>query len=220
VNTTAMLRRLAWDVGLPMAAYYTLHTLGSTDLLALLAATGAAALRVALVALRDRVFNAFALVLLLVFGIGLGLSLVSGDPRFLLLKESLVSGGVGLTFLVTAWRGRPITLAATQAFEPDRAAEIAADYDAEPAVRHSHRVCSGVWGGGMLAEAAVRVPLIYLLPVPVMVGLSTAMQVATFAGLIGWTVWHVRRAGSSPTGATAPTDSASAARPASPQPRG
>jgi hypothetical protein len=39
----------------------------------------------------------------------------------------------------------------------------------------------------------VRVPLIYLLPIPVMVGLSTALFVATFAALIAWNVWYVSR---------------------------
>jgi hypothetical protein len=44
----------------------------------------------------------------------------------------------------------------------------------------------------------VRVPLIYLLPVSVMVGLSSALFVATFAALIAWNVWYVARADPGP----------------------
>ncbi len=39
--------------------------------------------------------------MLVVFGIGLVLSFVTGDPRFLLLKDSLSPGVLGLVFLVT-----------------------------------------------------------------------------------------------------------------------
>ena len=101
-----MLRGLAWDVGLPLAAYYALHVLGVSDWVALLGhrrwwrrcgSSGALS--------RDRRLNPFATVMLLVFGIGLALAFVSGDPRFLLLKDSFVTGAVGLTFLVTALRG-------------------------------------------------------------------------------------------------------------------
>jgi hypothetical protein len=51
-----------------------------------------------------------------------------------------------------------------------------------------------VWGVVLLVEAIVRIPLVYLLPVSVMVGVSEAMSIAAFAGLITWNVWYVRRA--------------------------
>ena len=51
-----------------------------------------------------------------------------------------------------------------------------------------------MWGGGLLLEALVRVPLIYTLPISVMVGISEAPSVATFGGLIAWNVWYARRA--------------------------
>jgi len=53
---------------------------------------------------------------------------------------------------------------------------------------------SWVWGIGLLIEAALRVPLIFLLPISVMVAVSQAMMIAAFALLIAWTSWYVRRA--------------------------
>jgi hypothetical protein len=38
------------------------------------------------------------------------------------------------------------------------------------------------------------VPLIYLLPISVMVAVSQAMMIAVFVLLIGWTSWYSRRA--------------------------
>jgi hypothetical protein len=46
-----------------------------------------------------------------------------------------------------------------------------------------------VWGLGLLTEAFIRAPLIYLLPIDVMVGLSTALTVVTIGGLM---IWHRR----------------------------
>jgi hypothetical protein len=45
----------------------------------------------------------------------------------------------------------------------------------------------------MLAESVARVPIVFLLPVDVAVGLSEGLLVATFALLILWNGWYVRR---------------------------
>jgi hypothetical protein len=190
----ALVLGLALDVGLPLATYYVLHALGVGDWPALLAASGVAALRIAWEAVRRRRLNPFATVMLVVFGIGLVLSLISGDARFLLLKDSITTGAVALVFLVTSVRGTPLTLAAMQSFAPHRAAGLAAAYRDDPHVRRGVRRTSAVWGFGLLAEALVRVPLVYLLPVSVMVGVSTVLAVTAFACLITWNVWFVARA--------------------------
>lgn len=190
----AMLRGLAFDVGLPLATYYGLHLAGVADWPALLAASGVAAMRIGWDAARRRRLNLFATVMLVVFSIGLVLSLVSGDVRFLLLKESITTGCVGLVFLATSVWGTPLTLAAMQTFAPGRAAALTELFRTDPRVRRGVRVSSVVWGAGLLGEALVRVPLVYLLPVEVMVGLSTVLAVTAFAALIGWNVWYVKRA--------------------------
>jgi hypothetical protein len=191
-----MIRGLAWDVGLPVVTYYALHLLGATDWVALLAATGVAGARIAWGALRHRTLNQFATVMLLVYGVGLVLALVTGDPRTLLLKSSLVTGAVGAVFLVTALRGRrPLTLSAMQSFAPDKAEQFAESYRTDPDVHRGFRLTSTVWGVGLLAEALLRIPLVYLLPIDVGVGASEALLVLTFAVLIVWNGWYLRRAG-------------------------
>jgi hypothetical protein len=88
-------------------------------------------------------------------------------------------------------------------FQPSRREEIRREYDTKPLVRRGHRVSSTVWGAGLLTEALVRIPLVYLLPVSVMVGVGEAMSIATIAGLIGWTIWYVRRKTAAAEGAAA-----------------
>jgi hypothetical protein len=189
-----MVRGLAWDIGLPVAGYYVLRLLGVADLPALFAAAAVSGLRVVWGVVRERALNPFALVLLLVYGISAVLSLVSGDPHFLLLKNSFVTGAIALAFLISALLGTPLSLAAVQNSQPDRRAEIRREYEDDPAVRRGHRTSSLVWGLGLLTEALVRVPLIYLLPIDVMVGVSEAMLIAAFALLITRNLWYVRRA--------------------------
>ena len=184
---------LLWDVGIPLVGYYALHLLGATDWVALLVATLAAGLRLIWVAVRARQVTWFAAIMLAVFGLGLALAFVGGDPRFLLLKDSFGTGLVGLVFLASLMWGKPLTLSAFQTWQPKEAAEMEQAFREIPPVRHSFRLSSAVWGVGLLAEAAVRVPLIYLLPIDVMVGVSTAMMVATIVCLAAWNLWYGSR---------------------------
>ena len=188
-----MLRGLLLDIALPVLVYYALHLLGADDWVALLAATAAAAARIVWGVVASRTINLFATVMLLVYGLSLVLALATGDPRMLLFKGSLITGGVAAVFLVTAFSRRPLTLAAAQTFEPDRAAEIAEEFRTVPNARHGHRVSSTVWGAGLLAEALLRVPVIFLLPIPVATGISEGMLLAAFVLLMAWNAWYVRR---------------------------
>jgi hypothetical protein len=192
---STLLRGLAADVGLPVVAYYALHLLGTSDWVALLAASLVAGARLVWSAVRHRTLNAFATVMLLVYGVGLVLAFTTDDPRAMLLRTSFVTAAVGLVFLGTAWDGRrPLTLAATQAFAPGRASDAAADFAARAAVRRGHRISSAVWGAGLVADSVLRIPVVYLLPIDVAVGVSEALFVATMVGLAAWNGWYVRRA--------------------------
>jgi hypothetical protein len=72
-----------------------------SDWAGLLTATCLAGLRLVWGIVRDRTMNPFATVMISIFGVGLALSLVTGDPRLLLVVKSLVTGAIGLVFLVS-----------------------------------------------------------------------------------------------------------------------
>lgn len=185
---------LAWDVGLPVAVFYALYLLGVEERAALLAAAGAAATRIVASALRHRTLNQFALLMLLVYGLGFALAFVTGDPRALLLRSSVTTAAVGAVFLVTAAVGRrPLTLTAMQSFAPGSADRLARQYREDPGVRRGFRLVAVVWGTGLLAESVVRIPLVYLLPLPVAVGVTEALFVATMLALGAWNAWYLHR---------------------------
>ncbi|GIL24871.1 VC0807 family protein [Actinocatenispora comari] len=182
------------DVALPVAAYYLLRSFGLSDWTALLAGTVAAGLRLLVVALRSRRITWFGTLTLAVFGVGLALAFVGGDPRFLLWKDSAATGAVGVVFLASVAAGRPLTLSAAQTWRPGRAAALTAAYRDEPAVRRAFRGSAVGWGVGLVADAAVRIAVAYLLPLDVAVGLTAALPVVTLVGIGGWNLGYLTRA--------------------------
>ncbi len=185
---------LVLDIGLPLAGYYVLHALGASDWAALLAATAAAGVRLVAVALWTRQVSWFAAVMLGVFGVGLALAFVGGDPRFLLLKDSFTTATIGAVFLASLLGEHPLTLAGAQSWQPHRARALEVLYRSRPAARRAFRGSALGWGTGLVAESVLRVPLIYVLPLDVAVGASTALMIVTMAALAVWNAVYIMRA--------------------------
>lgn len=197
-GATRMARRmagsLAWDIGLPVAAYYGARLLGCGEYVSLLAGTLASALRVGVVAVRDRKLEPFAAFLMVMFGFGLALSFATGDARFVLAKDSATTGIAGLVFLGSCLAHRPLTYYATLRFAGEGGAAAVRERWLDPAARRGWYTASAVWGAGLLLEAVLRIAVVYLVPLDTAVAASTALQVTALTLLIGWTVHSIRRA--------------------------
>jgi len=177
----ALIMGLGWDIVPPVAAYYACRALGADAWLALAAGGVAALLRVGVVVVTRRRLDGLAACLAGAFALLLAASAITGDPRVLLARESVLSGAAGLILLGSCMLGRPLMYALARRLDPTLH---------DPA---GFTTISLVWGAGLLIEAAVRVPLIYLLPIDVMAGISPLLQLGTVALLIGWTLRHRRR---------------------------
>ena len=207
-DTAGLVRMVLIEVGLPVLTYYGLHATGASDYRALLAATVVAGLRLGFVALRNRRLDGFAAFMIAIFAVGLALSFTTGDARFMLAKDSVGTAIAGLIFLGTCVVGRPISFYAAQRFfvTTGRGGTWWDDrWRSNPAFRRGFRVMSLTWGVGLLVEAAVRIPLIYVLPIDIMAGLSTALQLVAFTLLITWNVRYGRRMRARSQGATGVT---------------
>ncbi|MCP3801983.1 hypothetical protein NLX83_22210 [Allokutzneria sp. A3M-2-11 16] len=181
----------------PVAIYYGLHLLGASDWVALLAAVVISALRVVWSAVREHNLNPFAAYSLLSYGIGLAATFISGDARFLMLKDVILVAAAGIAFLVTAARGhRPLSVIVQQAWAPSRSVEIYQAYQTNPDVRRRHRFSCTVAGLTLMAFAVVKTVLILLLPISVVVGLAPVIQLTTIGTLIAWNVRYFARAAS------------------------
>ncbi|AWS42104.1 hypothetical protein DKM19_12770 [Streptosporangium sp. 'caverna'] len=99
-------------------------------------------------------------------------------------------------FLGTCALGRPAAFAVAKLFGAENADTVRrweALYAAELAFRRVYLVMTLVWGITLLAESAIRIPLIYLLPTDVMVGLSSILLTGTIGLLALWSSWYGRR---------------------------
>lgn len=193
----AILRSLLWDVGLSLGAFFVAHWLGASDYVALLAGSVVALLRVLWVAARTRTFDVFAGIMVGVFGIGLLLSFLTGDARFMLAKESLATAAAGIAFGVSCFVGRPLIYHAALRMKegkPEEVAEFDAKWQTVPQFRRTFRIMTAVWGAGLLVDAVGRLPLIYTLSVPAAMVASHVLLVAVFVILAVWNAWFARRA--------------------------
>lgn len=129
------------------------------------------------------------------------LSLVSGDPRLMLAKDSGVSSTIGIGILISVALGRPMMTAAVKPFlvKGDAVREAAwARLESGASVasadfRKRERAFSIVWGVVLLVECVVRVVGAYTVPVDTMVWLGSVVMVVAMG--IGFVVGGALGAG-------------------------
>ncbi|OKI10195.1 hypothetical protein A6A06_00240 [Streptomyces sp. CB02923] len=175
-------RALLLDAGIPIASYYLFTGVFGMSTLAALAWSGALpAARSVWSLVRERRFNAVATLMTATNIIGLLLSLMAGDERLMMAKDSAVSSTFGLAVLVSALIGRPLMAPMLKPWITKGNAAKGAAWErltAESAAfRRVQRRHSAVWGAALLAECVARVIGAFTLPVDVMVWLGTVMLI-------------------------------------------
>jgi len=176
----AALRPLLIDVGIPVGTYYLLRgAFGVSLWLALaLSSIGPAARAIAgLVA--ERMLNLLAVLMLAVNLAGIAVSFLTGDPRAMIAKDSIVSSVIAFAILGSVVLRRPLMSAGLKPFmtkgEPRRAVAWDRLSAASPRFRRLELLFSTIWGLALLAECAARLVGAYMLPVTTMVWLGTVM---------------------------------------------
>jgi hypothetical protein len=186
----AMVSTLFFDIGLSVIAYFVAELLGASNYLALLAGTVVAGLRVTWVALRQRRLDPFALFLLVMFGGSLAVTFVTGDARFMLVKDSAQSFIAGLVLVGSCVIGRPLAYYAARRFAR---AGGQSQQDEFEATAHSATMrarwfrVSLVWGIGLLSDACLRAVVVYTLPIGVAANISQVLMIVIDGLLVLWT---------------------------------
>ncbi|MEU0040228.1 MULTISPECIES: VC0807 family protein [unclassified Streptomyces] len=186
VATRQHLLPLIVDVAVPIGSYYLLRSgLGMSTMAALGWSSVVPAVRTVWSVARERKVNALAALILFVNVAGLLLSLVAGDPRLMLAKDSGVSSVIGIGVLVSVLAGRPMMTTAMKPFvtkgDPARTAAWERLLSGSERFRKFERTFSLVWGVALLGECVVRVVGAYTLPVDTMVWLGTVVMIGTMA---------------------------------------
>ncbi|WP_406458648.1 hypothetical protein OH768_29685 [Streptomyces sp. NBC_01622] len=183
-SRTKNLAPLLMDVAVPIGSYYLLKSgFGMGTVAALGWSSVLPAVRTVWGVVVARTVNAFAALILFVNVVGLSLSLVAGDPRLMLAKDSGVSSAIGIGVLVSVVMGRPMMTAGMKPFlvkgDPEREAAFERLLSGSAAFQRAERRFSVVWGVALLGECVARVVGVYTLPVDTMVWLGTVVMVGT-----------------------------------------
>ncbi|MFI0419726.1 VC0807 family protein [Spongiactinospora sp. 9N601] len=193
----AAVPKILLDGLLPTAVYYTLRLLGADDLTAILAGAGVAVVRALAGVVLHRCLSSVAVVILVMFLVGLLGAWVTDDPRFVVVKESIPMVLGGVACLITLTRRRPAAFHAVGALlaagDPDRRAAWRTLWAATPRLRAATRVLTLVWGLVLSAEAAVSTVTVYLNPMDVAVGLHMSIKVLALGLVAAWSAWYLRR---------------------------
>ncbi|GIO65930.1 VC0807 family protein [Paenibacillus sp. FSL M7-1455] len=134
-------------------------------------------------------FSSFIFLGLILGGIAV---LVGGDERFILLRESYVTGIMGILFLGSLCFARPLIYYFADRFtghDPN----MEQKWNQSPVYRRRFRLMTGVWGVCLLLEAGVKVVLVYSLSVPAFLAISPFFTYGIIALAIWWNIAYVRK---------------------------
>jgi hypothetical protein len=191
---TNTIRDIAINAVLPYGTYLVLTGRGVPVVPAL--AAGAVFPVVACIVgfVRERRVQALGVIVILAAVASAIAALYFTSPFLTLAKGSLITGTIGLLFLGSLLRPRPLVfyLAATG---QDAAGRQRADalWDTAPQYRSVMRRLTVIWGIALLAEGALRLVLILLLPIVIFLPVSEAMRIGFIALMTAWSWRYGRR---------------------------
>lgn len=153
------------DVVAPIVVYFVLHALGVGDVLALTAGGFVAGANAIATTVRRRRLDGIGLLVALEISLSIVLLVTVRDPRILLIRPAFFAGLGGLYALATCVAGRPLGYQtsrplATQG-DPVRAEAYALAWARSAEFRRVERLITAGWGVAFLAEAVLRVVVVF-----------------------------------------------------------
>lgn len=144
---------------------------------------------------RHRRLDALSLMVLAGIALSLLAMLGDGDARWLLARESLASGAIGAVFLASLALRRPLVTHLALAGAARRSAQARAQMEqglGHPAVARGMRLLTLWWGGGLVAECALRLWLAFHWPATRVLALAPWISYGVM-GLLAAGTWLGRR---------------------------
>jgi hypothetical protein len=153
--------------------------LGASLWLSLALSSVGPALRTSYAMARSRELNLLATLMLAVNVAGIAVSFLTGDPRAMIAKDSVVSSVIAVAILGSVVARRPLMTAGLKIYLTRGTPERQAGWDRlsarSAAFRRLELLYSGIWGAALLAECVARLIGAYSLPVTTMAWLGTVL---------------------------------------------
>lgn len=124
-----------------------------------------------------------------------GATALGGSPRLIQIRDALVTGAVGLGFLLTLAMPRPLIFYLARTAMA-RSAEGITVYETiwdRPGVPATFRWLSLVWGVGLIGQAGLMCWLAWHWPVRRYLLFAPAISFAIFGVLLGWSLAYIAR---------------------------
>lgn len=192
---------LLWDIGLnatiPAALYWLAkHIWLRSEVVALLWAMTFPLLKSMYDLIKHRALDPVAVIVLLGLVTSMIAVLFGGDPRLLLIRESLFTGAFGLVCLISLLFPRPIMFYFGRYFlagaDPQRRDLFNARWY-NPMVRRAHRLVTVTWGLVYVGEFLLRVTLVYGLSTGRVLAIAPLVTGLATVGAILWTFWYIHK---------------------------
>jgi intracellular septation protein A len=146
---------------------------------------------------RHRRLDPVSTVNLAALAISAAIATTGGSARFMLMKESLVTGAIGAWFLASLLFGRPAQFYLGRQFVtgnlPERVLRYGAAWEAVPYMRSVLRTTTAVWGIAFLLEVAMRIVLVFHVSTRQALAIGPIIFYAMMLSVIAWTVFYIRR---------------------------
>ena len=196
-SVRGLLPILVLDIACPYLAYtYLTHRVpGISPALALVLAGVFPALGNVLSLIRSRTLDIIGVFVLFGLAVGAATAFLSGDPKLVLIRESFVTGALGVICLFSLLWRRPLLFFIGRDFstghDPVRVAEFNALWQ-YPGARRVFRIMTMVWGVGWVGEFTLKVLLVLSLPIPRMLVVGPIVSNGVTIALILWTLRYAR----------------------------
>jgi hypothetical protein len=183
---------ILFSVLLPWVTYGVLTDHGVSSVVALFIISGWPLVEVALFFALSRRVDEFGVMILLVLLVGAFSALAFRSEKLVFIKDSAVTGLLGLAFLVTLFLERPMMFYFGRKFATDGSTEGIARWnrfwDEFPGFRAQQRRLTLIWGLAFIVESGVRIALTYVLDASTMVGVSSILPYVVLAVLMAYTI--------------------------------
>jgi hypothetical protein len=145
---------------------------------------------------RQRHLDIIGAIVLVGIAVSILATLVGGDPKLLLIRESFVTGALGMVCLTSLVWPRPLMFYIARQFSAGEDRAKIAEFNAlwqYPRARHTFRVMTLVWAIGWMSEFALRVAMVRTLSIPEVLAISPFVFNGITIGLIAWSIAYGRR---------------------------
>ena len=191
---------LIFDIGVSIALFTLARSRGASESAAYLLAAIGPLLGMASEWIRQRKLGGASVIILIVTLVSAAAALIpAADPRLLLAKDAVVTGGLGLVAAVTLLPivPKPLMFFFGVKFGTDGSREGVQRwydlFDRYPTFRRSQYLITAVWAVAFCLEAALKLVLAYTVAFDTAFTVNQIAPFVVLAVTLTWTIWYGQR---------------------------